>query len=182
MEIPQLQFDKVFSSLFCWLCSSTSAGQLVARPDVVGIPVMAQRQVPLVLTVHADQVIEVPTISCSPCPSHSPIPEPQSAEQLVEVPTVLSPPASPLRIAEQVVDTPVPRGRGQGSLPGQSSIASHSSGKRKSERTVEQIVDFSSPGAGLGQGASCICWSCREDFTGFSHFSPWKKCGVPGRW
>ena len=38
----------------------------------------------------AEQVIEVPRISCSPCPSRSPIPEPQSVEQLVEVPTVLS--------------------------------------------------------------------------------------------
>ena len=43
----------------------------------------------------AEQVIEVPKISCYPCPSRSLIPEPQSAEQLVEVPTVLS----PLRIA-----------------------------------------------------------------------------------
>ena len=38
----------------------------------------------------AEQVIEVPKISCSPCPSRSLIPEPQSADQLVEVPTVLS--------------------------------------------------------------------------------------------
>ena len=36
----------------------------------------------------AEQVIEVPKISCSPCPSRSRVPEPQSAEQLVEVPTV----------------------------------------------------------------------------------------------
>ena len=33
------------------------------------------------------------------------------AEQLVEVPTVLSPTRIALRIAEQIVDTPVPRGR-----------------------------------------------------------------------
>ena len=68
----------------------------------------------------AEQVIEVPKISCSPCPSRSLLPEPQSAEQLVEVPTVLS----PLRIAEQIVGIPVPRGRGQrrvqGFLPRQS--------------------------------------------------------------
>ena len=82
----------------------------------------------------AEQVIDVPKISCSPFPSRSLLPEPQSAEQLVEVPTVLS----PLRIAEPIVGIPVPRGRGQGSLPGQSSTASHSSGKR----IVEQIVDF----------------------------------------
>ena len=46
----------------------------------------------------AELVIAVPTISCSPCPSRSPIPEPQSAEQLVEVPTVLSPTRIALRI------------------------------------------------------------------------------------
>ena len=65
----------------------------------------------------AEQVIEVPKISCSPCPLRSLVPEPQSAEQLVEVPTVLSPTRIALQIAEQIVDTPVPSGRGQGSLP-----------------------------------------------------------------
>ena len=71
----------------------------------------------------AEQVIEVPTMSCSSCPSRSPIPEPQSAEQLVEVPTALSPTRIAVRIAGQIVDTPVPRGRGQGFLPVQSSTA-----------------------------------------------------------
>ena len=55
----------------------------------------------------AEQVIEVPKISCSPCPLRSLVPEPQSAEQLVEVPTVLSPTRIALRIAGQIVDTPV---------------------------------------------------------------------------
>ena len=120
----------------------------------------------------AEQVIEVPKISCSPCPSRSPIPEPQSAELLVEVQTVLS----PLRIAEQIVDTPVPRGRGQGFLPEHSSTAISSSGKRISERTVEQIVDIS-PGGGLGQGSSSSAGPAYEDFTGvFSHISTRKKC------
>ena len=62
----------------------------------------------------AEQVIEVPKISCSPCPSRSLFPEPQSAEQLVEVPTVLS----PLRIAEQIVGIRVPRGRGNWRVQG----------------------------------------------------------------
>ena len=31
----------------------------------------------------AEQVIDVPKISCSPCPLRSLVPEPQSAEQLV---------------------------------------------------------------------------------------------------
>ena len=92
----------------------------------------------------AEQVIEVPRISCSPCPSRSPIPEPQSAEQLEEVPTVLSPKRIALQIAEQIVDTPVPRGRGegrvQGFLPRQSSTATPSAEERISERIVEQFV------------------------------------------
>ena len=67
----------------------------------------------------AEQVIEVPKISCSPCPSRSLVPEPQSADQLVDVPTVLS----PSRIVEQIVGIPVPRGRVQGFLPEQSSTA-----------------------------------------------------------
>ena len=106
----------------------------------------------------AEQVIEVPKISCSPCPSRSLIAEPQSADQLVEVPTVLS----PLRIAEQIVGTPVPLGRGkrrvQGFLPEQCSTATPSV-ERISERTVEQNVDISS-GAGLGTGVFLTCWSC----------------------
>ena len=54
-----------------------------------------------------EQDILVPKISCSPCPSRSRVPEPQSAEQLVEVPTVLTPTRIALQIAEQIVDTPL---------------------------------------------------------------------------
>ena len=71
----------------------------------------------------AEQAISVPKISCSPCPSRSRVPEPQSAEQLVEVPTVLTPTRIAVQIAEQIVDTSVPHGRARGSLPGQSSAA-----------------------------------------------------------
>ena len=91
-----------------------------------------------------------PKISCSPCPSRSLVPEPQSAEQLVEVPTVLSPTRIALQIAEQIVGIPAPRGRVQGFLPQQSSTATTSYLERISERTVEQIVDFPSSGGGLG--------------------------------
>ena len=143
----------------------------------------------------SEQVIEVPKISCSSCPSRSPIPEPELAEQLVEVSTVLSPTRIALQIAEQIADTPVPRGRGegrvQGSLPRQSSTAtpsveeriseriveqfSSSSAKRTSERIEEQLVD-TSPGVGLGQGSSSSAGPADEDFAGFfSHFSPWEK-------
>ena len=78
----------------------------------------------------AEQVIEVPKISCWRCPSRFLVPVPQSAEQLVEVPTVLSPTRIALRIAEQIVNTPVPRGRGQGFLPEQSSTATSPSLER----------------------------------------------------
>ena len=54
-----------------------------------------------------EQVIFVPKISCSPCPSRSRVPEPQSAERLVEVPTVLTPTRIALQVAEQIVDTPL---------------------------------------------------------------------------
>ena len=77
----------------------------------------------------AEQVIAVPTVSCSSCPLRSRVPEPQLADQLVEVPTVLTPTRIALQIAEQIVATPVPHGRVHGSLPGQSS-----SSRREDER------------------------------------------------
>ena len=55
----------------------------------------------------AEQVIAVPTVSCSSCPLRSCVLEPQLADQLVEVPTVLTPTRIALQIAEQIVDTPV---------------------------------------------------------------------------
>ena len=127
----------------------------------------------------AEQVIEVPKISCSPCPSRSPFPEPQTAEQLVEVPTVLSPTRIALQIAEQIVGIPVPQScrgkrRVQGFLPRQSSTAT-STVERISQRIVEQIVD-TSPGGGLSQGSASPAGAADEDFTEcFSHFSPSEK-------
>ena len=57
----------------------------------------------------AVQVIEVPKILIDVIPARSLVPEPQTPELLVEVPTVLSPTRIALQIAEQIVDTPVPR-------------------------------------------------------------------------
>ena len=71
-----------------------------------------------------EQVIAVPTVSCSSFPSRSRVPESQSADQLVEVPTVLTPTRIALQFAERIVDTPVPRGRVHGFFPGQSSTMS----------------------------------------------------------
>ena len=135
----------------------------------------------------SEQVIEVPKISCSPCPSRSRVPEPQSAEQLVKVPTVLSPTRIAVQIAEQIVGIPIPQGRGgkrrsQGFLPEQNSTVISSSLERISEQTMEQIVDIPSSGGGLGQGSSSSAGPAEEDFTGvFRTFSHGKKCGVPGR-
>ena len=101
----------------------------------------------------AVQVIEVPKILIDVIPGRSLVPEPQTAEQLVEVPTVLSPTRIALRIAEQIVGTPVPLGRGQRRVQGfflrPTSTAPYSREERISERTVEQIVDIPVPGRGV---------------------------------
>ena len=94
-------------------------------------------------------------------------------EQLVEVPTILSY-SSLQRTMEQHVDIPVPHGRVQGSLPGQSSTTI-SSGIRVSERTVEQIVDIPSSGGSLAHGSSSSAGPADEDFTGVYRTFPRRK-------
>ena len=105
----------------------------------------------------------------------------------MEVPTVLSPTRIALQIAEQIVDTPVPRGRGKRRVQGFSPrTALANSGfflwQRISERTVEQIVDISSPGDGLGLGSSSSAGPADEDFTGvFRTFPHGKKVRSAGQ-
>ena len=128
------------------------------------------------------QVIEVPKISQDIIPQRSVDFVPQMAEQLVEVPTLLSVAVLQQRTAVQLASIPVPRGRGQGFLPVQRSTAISSSGKRISERIVEQIVNISPPGVGLGQGSSSSAGPADEDFTGFFRtFLRGKKVRVPPR-
>ena len=83
----------------------------------------------------------MPKICCSPCPSRSPVPVPQSAEQLVEVPTIISF-SSFQQTSVQNVDIPTSvrgvSGSLQGFLPEQYS----------SQRTALQIADFPVPGRG----------------------------------
>ena len=90
----------------------------------------------------AEQVIEVPKIYCSPCPSRSVVPVPQSAEQLVEVPTTISYSSLFQQTLEQNVDIPTSvRGVSRslhGFLPEQYS----------SQRTASQIADIPVPGRG----------------------------------
>ena len=117
-------------------------------------------------------VIEVPKFIIEDVPMRTSVPEPQLAEQLVEVPTVLSPTRIALRIAEQIVDTPVPRGRGQGFLPEQSSIVNSSSFERISEWTVEQIVDIPSSGGGHGERFSSSAGPAEKDFYCFFRTFP----------
>ena len=67
----------------------------------------------------AEQVIEVPKLALLVCVvQRAALPESQLVEQLVEVPTVLSYSLLKQRTAEQVVDTPVPHGRGGGARGG----------------------------------------------------------------
>ena len=98
-------------------------GDLVPLVQILDLPVL--RTVDSVTDVLrlldrplVEQVISVPKISCSPCPSRSRVSEPQSAEQLVEVPTVLTPSRIAVQITEQIVDISA-----RGSLPGQRSAA-----------------------------------------------------------
>ena len=154
-------------------------GELAPLVQILDLPVpqMVENDTDTLLRILdfpiAEQVIEVPKISCSPCPSRSRVPEPQLAEHLVEVPTVLTPTRIAVQIAEQIVGIPVPHGRVQGLLPGQSSTAV-SAAKRISEWTVEQNVDISS-GVGLGQGSSSSARPAEEDFTGFFRTFPHGK-------
>ena len=98
-----------------------------------------------------EQVIEVPKILSDDVPMRTPAREPQLVEQLVEVPTIVSWSLLQL-ITKQNVHVPVP-GRGvrisglQGFPRGQSSTALPSK-ERISERSVEQIIDFT-VGGGL---------------------------------
>ena len=66
----------------------------------------------------AEQVIEVPKISCPSHAGRAALREPQLVEQLVEVPTELTYSLLKQRTAEQVVDTPVSPGRGRGARGG----------------------------------------------------------------
>ena len=87
--------------------------QVVEQPEEVGS--FFRNSVPAV----AEQVIEVPKLALPVCAvQRAALPEPQLVEQLVEVPTVLTYSLLKQRTAEQVVDTPVPHGRGRGARGG----------------------------------------------------------------
>ena len=107
--------------------------------QILDVPVLQMVEQPvevdtffrLSLPAVAEQVIEVPKLALpGRAVPRAALSEPQLVEQLVEVPTVLTYSLLQQRTAEQVVDTPVPHGRGrvargglQGSSQGQGSTA-----------------------------------------------------------
>ena len=93
-----------------------------------------------------EQVIEVPRISCPPCPSRSQVPVPLTAEQLVEVPTVLSYSLLLQRTAEQTIGIAVP-GRGGGARGGLHGL---SQGQGSTAVSGADYVDTSVLGRGGG--------------------------------
>ena len=123
---------------FLWFLLSLILPQMVDQL----VAVLARYDMPL-----ADQVIEVPKVSCPPSSrcARAVLWTPQTVEQLVDVPTIVSFSLLQL-ILEQNVGIPVPRGKGrlagpQGFLPEQSSPS-----------TVEQIIDIPAPGRGVQRG------------------------------
>ena len=138
------------------------------------VAVLARYDLPL-----ADQVIEVPKVSCPARCGRTVLCTPQTAEQLVEVPTILSP--SFLRMLQNI-DTPVP-GRGvQRGLRGfsheRSSTVFGDADHRFPAATAEQNVDIPVPGGslhGLSVSGSSSSSAVSRDVRGegsFSHFSP----------
>ena len=119
----------------------------------------------LSLPAVAEQVIEVPKLALpGRAVPRAALSEPQLVEQLVEVPTVLTYSLLQQRIPEQVVDTPVPHGRGAGARGGLQGL---SQGQGSSAVSGAGIVDSSVPGRGGGargglsvsQGQGSTLWS-----------------------
>ena len=133
----------------------------------------------LSLPAVAEQVIDVPKISC---PSHAgrvALREPQLVEQLVEVPTVLSYSMLQQRTAEQVVDTPVSPGRGRGARGGL--LGSYGQGSTAycgSENVVSPALHAREgscggvPGLSQGTGLIIVFWCGQRRFSSSSR--SWK--------
>ena len=120
----------------------------------------------LSLPAVAEQVIEVPKLALpSRAVQRAALSEPQLVEQLVEVPTVLSYSFLQQRTAEQIVDTPVPHGRGGGARGGLQGLSQgQGSTAVCGAEHVDTLVHGRGGGArgglqGLsqGQGSSAVC-------------------------
>ena len=128
------------------------------------------------VSAFAEQVIEVPKLALPFCAvQRAALPEPQLVEQLVEVPIVLTYSLLQQRTAEQIVDTPVPHGRGrdargglQGLSQGQGSTAV--SGAVHVNTPVPHVSGGGARGGlqGLsqGQGSTAVCGAEHVDTRG----------------
>ena len=145
------------------------------------VAVLARYDVPL-----ADQVVEVPKVSCPARCGRTVLCTSQTAEQLVEVPTILTP--SFLRMLQNV-DTPV-AGRGvqrgiQGFSQERSSTAFGGAEHRFPAATAEQNVDIPVPGGslhGLSVSGSSSSSAVSRDVRGdgfFRTFTQVKKSATP---
>ena len=153
--------------------------QGVEQPEEVGS--FFRNSVP----AFAEQVIEMPKLALPVCAvQRAALPEPQLVEQLVEVPTVLTYSLLQQRTAEQIVDTPVPHGRGrdargglQGLSQGQGSSAV--SGAVHVNTPVPHVCGGGARGGfqGLsqGQGSTAVCGAEHVDTRGGG-----ARGGLPG--
>ena len=127
--------------------------ELEQIPDVpvlqmVEQPVEVDTFFRLSLPAVAEQVIEVPKLALpGRAVPRAALSEPQLVEQLVDVPTVLSFSMLQQRIPEQIVDTPVPHGRGGGARGGLQGL---SQGQGSSAVSGAGNVDSLVPGRGGG--------------------------------
>ena len=132
----------------------------------------------------AEQVIEVPKLALPVCAVHrAALPEPQLVEQLVEVPTVLSYSLLQQRTAEQIVDTPVPHGRGRGARGGLQGLS-----QGQGSTAVSGAVHVNTPvphvsgggargglqGLSQGQGSTAVCGAVSPALHGRGRFS-WRS-------
>ena len=133
----------------------------------------------------AEQVIEVPKLALPSCAvQRAALSEPQLVEHLVEVPTVLSFSLLQQRTAEQIVDTPVPHGRGGGARGGLQGLCQ---GQGSTAVCGAEHVDTPVPhgrggrargglqGLSQGQGSSAVCGAENVDRHSRSSWSCWKE-------
>ena len=137
-----------------------------------------------------EQVIAVPKISLDRVSKRCPRPRTRRADRLVEVPTIISYSSLQQRTSEQIIDIPVPQGRGgRGGLGGLQGV----SRVRVQQRSVEQItLTFQSLMVVVFKVSSqdrvqrlrpllrtCVLVPWMSVSRGFSHFSPYEEwCGV----
>ena len=133
-------------------------------------------------------VIAVPKISLDRVSKRCPRPRTRRADRLVEVPTIISYSSLQQRTSEQIIDIPVPQGRGgrggHGGLQGvsQKQGSTAFSGADQITLTFQSlmVVVFNFSSQDRFQQLSPLLRTCvlvprMSRFKGFSHFSPFEK-------